>query len=249
MLHVSEKEALNQLVSLGLMDQEIAEIIQTLARDKTKDIEPFEGATVRPVVLLLDKSSSMEPLVPAMIEGQHYFLNSLLGAASAIELYLGQILFNHQVDEEYFQDILPFRNSEDDKKINPKIKMLDEENYVPNGGTALYDTIGHSIAMLSPFLFGAEELGQQVLAHIAIITDGKDEHSKTLPETLKKVIDFVLDTGVIHRMTLVGLGNYDYHSIGKKIGIQQVIELESANPKQIRRAVDLISSQIISDGV
>ena len=47
----------------------------------------------------------------------------------------------------------------------------------------------------------------------------------------------------------MGLGDYNYHSIGEMIGIQQVIKLESANPKEIRRAVDLISSQIISDGV
>jgi len=89
-------------------------------------------------------------------------------------------------------------------------------------------------------------LGQQVMAHIAIITDGKDEHSKTKAENLKKVMDFVLETGIIHRISLVGLGDFDYRTIGKSIGIEHVIE-GKADPKEIRKAMDLISSHVIKD--
>ncbi len=89
-------------------------------------------------------------------------------------------------------------------------------------------------------------MGQQVMAHIAIITDGKDEHSKTEAETLKKVINFVLEAGLIHRITLVGLGNYDYRAIGESIGIHNVIEA-NAEPTEIRRTMDLISSYTTED--
>ncbi len=245
-MSVSEKQALDQLVSLGVMKPEIAEIIQTLARDKAQDIQPLEGVSVRPLVLLLDRSGSMVPLKAGMIDGQHHLINSLLGASSALNIYFGQILFNHEVQDPYFQDVTPFRDPSNIRQAHPKVRLLDDQNYVPDGGTALYDTIVHALAMLSPILLGAEELGQQVMAHVAVITDGKDEHSKTRAETLRNVIEFVLETGIIHRISLVGLGDFDFKAIGKSIGIEDVIE-GNADPKEIRKAMDLISSHVIKD--
>jgi len=244
---ISEKQALRQLVALGLMEPEIADIIETLAKDKAVDLEPIEGVITRPLILLLDKSSSMKPHKQAMIDGQHHLINSLLGAAGHIDVYFGQILFNHEV-EEYFQDMVPLRDSSDSRRAHPKVKLLDHNNYNPQGGTALYDTIVHALAMLSPQLVYAEEMGQQVMSHIAVITDGIDEHSKTKPETLKKVIDFALEAGIIHRITLVGLGNYDYEAVGESIGIEHIIE-GTADPKEIRRAMDLISSHVVEDSL
>ncbi|GEM_PF-6182751 len=121
-MSVSEKQSLDQLVALGVMKPEIAEIIHTLARDKAQEIQPLEGVSVRPLVLLLDRSGSMVPLKTAMIDGQHHLINSLLGASSALNIYFGQILFNHEV--QYFQDMTPFRDPSNTRQAHPKIRLL-----------------------------------------------------------------------------------------------------------------------------
>jgi hypothetical protein len=241
---ISERQALEQLVSSGVINNEIAEIIQTLARDKATDVTPAEGANYRALVLLLDKSGSMVNLKNAVIEGQHYMINSLLGATTSMTIYFGQILFNHEV--EYFQNIGPFRDPSVRNAAHPDTRLLDPHNYKISGGTALYDTIVHGIAMLAPILLMADEMGQQLLANIAIITDGKDEHSKTNPANLKKVVDHVVGMGIIDHIALYGLGSYDYKTIGKSIGIEDVIE-PGVDPKEIRSMFGMISSMTIED--
>lgn len=241
---ISEREALDQLVSSGVINREIAEIIQTLARDKAAEVTPAEGANYRALVLLLDKSGSMANLKNAVIEGQHHLINSLLGATTSMMIYFGQILFNHEV--EYFQNIGPFRDSSSGNAAHPDTRLLNDSNYKIGGGTALYDTIVHGIAMLSPILLTADEMGQQLLANIAVITDGKDEHSKTKPSDLKKVIEHVMGAGIIDHVVLYGLGNYDYKTIGKSIGIEEVIQ-PGVDPKEIRHMFGMISSMTIED--
>ncbi len=147
-MQISEKQALEALVSLGIMAPDIADIIQTMAQDRAVNMEPPEGVIIRPLLLLLDKSPSMTPLKQAMIDGQRHLINSLLGASSSIDIYFGQILFNHEI--EYFQDMAPFRDPSDSRQVHPLAKFLDNDNYILSGGTALYDTIGHALAMLSP---------------------------------------------------------------------------------------------------
>lgn len=237
---ISEKDALESLVTLGVMPPDVADIIQTLAHDKVQDVEQFEGSTVRPLIFLLDKSGSMTPYKPAMIDGQHHLINSLLGSSPTNNVYLGQILFNHESD--YFQDMTPLHDSTKKNTAHANIKFLDENNYVPSGGTAMYDTIVRAISMLAPLLVGAEELGQQVISHIAIVTDGIDEHSKTQPATLKKAIDYVMDKGIIEKIVLVGIGNYDYVSVGNSIGIRDVVNINGTE-KDMRRVMNIISSQ------
>jgi hypothetical protein len=240
-MSISEKEALDNLVTLGVMTDNVAEIIQTLAQDRIRDVEQFEGETVRPLIFLLDKSGSMEPHKPAVIDGQHHLINSLLGASPANNVYLGQILFNHEAD--YFQDMTPLHDPLSKNHVaHANIKFLDESNYIPSGGTALYDTIVRAVSMLAPLLVGAEDLGQQVISHIAIVTDGLDEHSKTQAGTLKKVIDYVLDTGIINKIVLVGIGDFDYVTVGKSVGIEDVVNINGTE-REMRRVMNIISSQ------
>lgn len=247
-MKLSEKEALKKLVSLGLISSDVSGIIQRLARDKPLPIEEAEGPIVHPLILLLDKSGSIEDVKQSLISGQHIFINSVLGAASGTVIYFGQLLFNHEV--EYFQDMTPFRDPKDARRAHPKVRFLNETDYTTTGTTALYDSIVRSLAMLAPFQVTAEELGQQVFAHIAIMTDGKDEDgkggpgSKTTPDALKKVINFVTESGFVYRILMLGLGNFNYREIGRSIGLQdQDIIQVGCEPQAIREGVSLLSSR------
>lgn len=247
---VSEKEALDNLVRHGMLRRDIADIIRKVARDKVAPIADPEGANSRVLALLIDKSGSMAPLKQAVIDGQKHLINSLLGASSTMMIYLGQILFNHKT--EHLQPVLPFRSS--GHKATDGTKLLTESNYILGGQTALYDTILTGIAMLSTFLDKAESLGQQPFAHVAVITDGVDYvterddgpniGSETRPDSLKQVIDYVLTEGIIHRITFVGIGKYDYGAVARSIGINDAIQID-ADPKKIREIFDMISSQTV----
>ncbi len=114
------------------------------------------------------------------------------------------------------------------------------------GSTALYETILTSVTMMLPTLAAAWEMGRQVVANVAAVTDGVDEHSRLTdkPHLVKKVLDYVLDEGLIDKITLVGIGSHDYRAVAKCIGVRDVIQAD-ADPKDIRRAFAMISSQVI----
>jgi hypothetical protein len=240
---ISEKEALDNLVSYGMLTRGIADIIQKVARDKVFPIiESQDSPDCRVLVLLIDKSASMNHARKAVIEMQHHLLNSILYAPSMMMIYLGQVLFNDKT--EYFQELLPFRASE--HHAYEGTRWLDDNNYQLGGQTALYDAILSGIAMVSTFLDKAESLGQQPFVHVAVISDGKDHvvedgqdiGSRTRPDSLKKVIDYMLTAGIIHRITFVGIGDRDYRAIGNSIGINNVIEAD-VEPRKIRKAFDM----------
>ncbi len=241
-MDISENQVIDELVSRGLIHQDAAEIIQNIVVNKAIALDPLDGATIRAVVMLIDKSGSMEPLANAVIDGQNRFINAILGANSATPMYLGQILFNHEV--EFFQNIAPFRDPVNVHKTHSDIRLLDENTYIAEGGTSLYDTIIHGFSMLAPVLLMAEETGQQVLADLVVITDGKDEHSKTSQIELKKVLDFVLDNGIINNITLAGIGNYDYKTVGRSIGLEDVIE-SNATESDIREIFGILSDKAL----
>jgi hypothetical protein len=144
----SEKKALDNLVSYGMLRRDIADIIQRIAEDKLAPVIEPEGPDCRLLMLLIDKSGSMKDLKKAVIDGQHHLINSLLGASSTMTVYLGQKLFNNKI--EPFQPLLPLRSKDSkEHKAADGIKELDETNYVVGGQTALHDTILSGIATLS----------------------------------------------------------------------------------------------------
>src|SRR5205809_781000 len=67
----SEKKALDNLVSYGMLRRDIADIIQKVADDKLAPVIEPEGPDCRFLMLLIDKSGSMEDLKKAVIDGQH----------------------------------------------------------------------------------------------------------------------------------------------------------------------------------
>jgi len=154
-MKVTDLDAINTLVNEGIIEAEIAEYISIFADGSVLDSQDFEGDRQKPVVILIDKSSSIHSdyhlelsLKEAIINGQNHLINALLGSSSSIEIFLGQILFDNSVT--YFQEMCSLRSSQNEKILNPNVRLLDYENYNPNGGTALYDAIGRAISILIP---------------------------------------------------------------------------------------------------
>ena len=161
-----------------------------------------------------------------------------------MKIAMGQLLFNNKID--YFQNISQLRDPGNPHRAHPSTRFLDETTYVPSGSTALYETILTSVTMMLPTLAAAWEMGRQVVANVAVVTDGVDEHSRLTdkPHLVKKVLDYVLDKGLIDKITLVGIGSHDFRAVASCIGVRDVIQAD-ADPKDIRRAFAMISSQVI----
>jgi len=243
-MDISELDALTSLVEARVLNESVASVLREFASRSPRETPTLEGTTLRPLVLLLDKSGSMKDLVDAMIAGQKHLINALMGSSKSLEVHLGQILFDDTIN--YFQQICPLRDPLRREVTNSGLRFLDQSTYKPGGTTALYDSIVRAVNLLAPVLLTAEACGQQVLAHIAILTDGKDVSSQTTPANLKRVIEFLLESGAIHRFTLCGLGDDNFIEIGRSIGIPYVTNGE-AGAKEIRAAMDLISSRTVAN--
>ena len=86
-------------------------------------------------------------------------------------------------------------------------------------------------------LAAAGEMGRQVVASVVAVSDGVDEHSrlKDKPGLVKKVLDYVLDEGLIDKIILVGVGSCDYREVAECIGVRDVVQVDG-DLRNIRRA-------------
>lgn len=123
------------------------------------------------IVFILDESGSMETLRATAIDGFNKFLTEQQTEPDWAEFTL--VLFNTKYE-------LPY-NGVAIKDVRP----LDEETYVPNGGTALLDAIGKAIAETRQRIDGMAEEDRPAKVLFAILTDG--EENSSVQYTLDKV--------------------------------------------------------------
>lgn len=220
-------DIINQLVEGGFLTPDIAQILQHGINDQVTVVKTRKNELVA-VILVIDKSGSMQKWQDAVIEGQKIMIQGLLGASPRFDIRFGQILFNDEV--EYFQEISEFRDEKDSKKTHPSVKILDTNNYRPGGFTALYDAILKGVCSLTPIIYAMQEQGVALETRVCILTDGMDEGaygsgSKIPPEQLGKAIKYMLEENLINEISLAGIGSFDYRQVGREIGIDTVVEI------------------------
>lgn len=103
------------------------------------------------VYCLLDRSGSMANCIDDTIGGFNTFLK-----AQPPDIIISLTLFDHEVETLYTQ---PAKDA----------PLLDTKTFVPRGATALLDSIGHVIKMISL---------EEVKPTIVILTDGFENSSK-----------------------------------------------------------------------
>lgn len=115
------------------------------------------------LVVVLDRSGSMEPVANDAIGGFNTFLKSQQEAPGEAKITVVQ--FNTQL---YF-----YAANADVKSVKP----LDTKTYVPGGGTALYDAVGLAIDETGKRLAAMEEKDRPSKVIFAILTDGEENSS------------------------------------------------------------------------
>jgi len=117
------------------------------------------------IVVVLDKSGSMDSCKQDTIGG----FNSYIKEQSDVEgqeADLTLIQFSNTCDVT-FNDL-----------VIQDVAGLDDRNYMPGGGTALYDAIGMGIELMDEKLSGSEEDEKPAKTLIVIITDGGENASR-----------------------------------------------------------------------
>lgn len=131
-----------------------------LSLDDIEDKDP--GASV--VVLAVDASHSMESRKANTIRATNSFIKSLAGELA---------------NQSCLMTVFQFNGSSGIKKISSRqhpaqTRLLDQENYVPNSSTPLYDAIADAIAEADAL---ASLAGPKARITVAIQTDGDENTS------------------------------------------------------------------------
>lgn len=147
------------------------------------------------IVVVLDRSGSMQSIGKATVEGFNTFLNEQQGAEGEATITL--IQFDDRYEENY--KALP---------INEAGPLLLGENFIPRGSTALLDAIGKTI----------EELETPNDVVFVIITDGEENASRTYT---KEAINKMIETKEKEGWAFLFLAaNQDAIAAGGSIGIK-----------------------------
>ena len=103
-----------------------------------------------------------------------------------------------------------------------KVSLLDLENYVPRGGTALYDSLGKTITDIGAKLAAMNEEDRPEKVLVITITDGED-NSHLIGDSIKldsvKVKEMVEHQKLVYNWDFAYIGaNQDSWAVGSSMG-------------------------------
>jgi Mg-chelatase subunit ChlD len=117
------------------------------------------------LAFILDRSGSMESIRQAAIDGFNTFLRDQQAAPGHNRFSL--VFFNSRIETRL--DSIPVAEA----------VPLDLDAYVPGGGTALLDAIGHTIDRLGQRFAALPEADRPDHVTLAILTDGEENSSSS----------------------------------------------------------------------
>lgn len=128
------------------------------------------------ITVLLDRSGSMGSMKNGVIEGFNTFIDDQRKVAGEASVTL--IQFDHEYDEVYVDF---------DIKTAP---LLSSQNFIPRGGTALYDAIAKAIASTKSRVALKLNSKEKLNVLFLIITDGEENSSTEIRNgsDIKKMI-------------------------------------------------------------
>lgn len=136
--------------------------------------------------LVVDKSGSMSDCIPGTIEGFNEQIASirLLGEEfPEQEMVVGLTTFNGRVEHKFV--CAPPSDA----------YLMNRENYVPSGSTALLDAVGKSIALIDEQK-AAAEMEMPTTVVMIILTDGYENCSKSFShQEVQQLIERRQETG------------------------------------------------------
>lgn len=183
--------------------------------------------------LVVDKSGSMSDCIPGTIEGFNEQIASirLLGEEfPEQEMVVGLTTFNGRVEHKFV--CAPPADA----------YLMNRENYVPSGSTALLDAVGKSIALIDEQK-AAAEMEMPTTVVMIILTDGYENCSKSFShQEVQQLIERRQETG---SWTFSYLGaTLDAVDVAERLSIKRNNSI-SFDKRDIKREVwDKVSSSM-----
>lgn len=153
------------------------------------------------IVILMDESGSMDRVSYEAVDGYNKFLESQRGTDAKISV----VLFNEK----------PKRIR--DREPLSQTPYLSTQDYRPNGGTAIYDSVWEALEY-HVGKYESEEKKPDVI--FLLLTDGQDLDSSIDPSQVKKRVMWVREN-YKWKFWLIGVGNSSYET-AKSLGITRV---------------------------
>jgi uncharacterized protein YegL len=153
------------------------------------------------VNFVLDASGSMMSIQNATISGFNEFLGDQQreGGRAMMTLTLFNTSFNTVATAVPVKEMLP----------------LTQQTYSPNGMTALYDAIGHTMSMTDDFV--ARHKPDQVL--FVVMTDGHENSSRQYDQ--RRIFDLIAERQAEAGYEFIYLGaNQDSYAVGTAMGVK-----------------------------
>lgn len=201
------------------------------------------------VLLVVDNSSSIEFVsgnTEAVRDGVNLILQSLADTKQSESILVYCVMLNGPNNGLLY----PFSPILDGSKhLDPRLK-LNDRNYIPNGGTPLYDkttvALGTAAAKVQEFA----QSGVPARAITIIITDGADMGSRhhSRPEDVQPIVRALLasETHLVAFMGIDDGGSTNFRDVASRMGIQpKWVLTPAANPSAIRQACATVSQSAV----
>lgn len=175
------------------------------------------------IVIVLDRSGSMDNIAKATVEGLNTFIKEQKGAEG--EAYMTLVQFDDRYEVDYKS-----------KNINEVEDLINGVTYIPRGTTALFDSIGRTINEIN-------STSNDVI--FVIITDGHENSSKEFNrDTVFKKIEEKKSNG----WNFIYLGaNQDAISAASSLGISKDFSIDfNSNTGSVNASYSNISNKLSS---
>jgi uncharacterized protein YegL len=160
------------------------------------------------IAFILDQSGSMGSIKSGTLEGVNAFLDQQKRENATYPVRFSLTLFSTSIE---------IRNT---SLSVTEVPALTEENYQPNGGTALLDAIGLTIDSLGKRLAETPKPDRPAKVIVAIMTDGEENSSRQF--TWTQISDKIKHQSEVYKWEFLFMGaNQDAIATASRISIDR----------------------------
>jgi hypothetical protein len=184
------------------------------------------------VVIVMDESASMSNVRSDVIDAFNQMTRALNDSKAADSILMSAWTFSNTPK-------LLFGYTPIDK-----VKDLTEQEYQPNGATALYDTVLDGFTGLVAYGQDLRNNGIRTRAITVVISDGADNVSQRTAHNVKTVADDLMKQE-FYTLAYIGMGSQaSFKQIADSMGFPEVLTINNT-ATEVRKALNMVSASII----
>ncbi|MBN1287115.1 MAG: VWA domain-containing protein [Anaerolineae bacterium] len=184
------------------------------------------------LVIVLDMSGSMDGVRDAVIDGYNVMLQTLRDSRLADSILVSTWTFSNA--PRLLHGYTPVTYAAD----------ITRSEYVPSGGTALYDAVLNAYTGIVAYGQDLRDSGIRTQAIIAVFSDGEDNSSKHRVGEVRQVTEDLI-AQEIYAPVFVGYGDEaTFRRVAQEMGFRAILTA-AHTPADIRRSMGIVSQSVI----